>query len=188
MKENKSLFILIFIFILVVLLALFVSQKRNITNFPFQEVTTSINQEDYILSIKTVISRNENGTPQIELLLTPETNTPLTLLALRVDLKSESGNALPITVNKANINSDLTSNNWSFPINELSKTNNQHSLDLSGFYIGPQKYILDYPIVIATIPLEEDFSENAAIGEYDENLTKFYGDDTKNTIPYFVSQ
>ena len=188
MKEDRPLFALIIIFVLVALISLFISQRRGIINFPLQKNYTPRNQQDSLLSINTKVTKNEIGKFQIELILIPKDNIKLSAFALRINLETENGSPLPITTNEVDISTDLTASNWSFPINKLSKNDNHYSLDLSGYHIGPQGYSFDNSITLATIPLSEELQMGVIIGNYDETLTKFYTEDAVDTIPFSVTK
>jgi len=188
MKEDKSLFALIFIFVLVVLISLFITQRRGIINFPFQKNYTLNNQGVPLLSINTKITKSKSGEPQVELILVPKDNIKLSAFSLRINLETENGLPLPTTVSEVNINPNLTASNWSFPINKLNKAANNYSLDLSGYHVGPQGYSFENPITLAIIPLNEELSVRVIIGDYDETLTKFYAEDAVKTIPYSVNK
>ena len=188
MKEDRSLFALIFVFVLVALVALFISQRRGTINFPLQKNYAFQNQQNSLLSINAKVTKNESGKSQIELILIPKDSIKLSAFALRINLETENGLPLPITTNEVDINADLTASNWSFPINKLNKDNNHHSLDLSGYHIGPQGYSFENPITLATIPLDEELQVEVIIGDYDETLTKFYTEDAVRTIPYSVNK
>ena len=182
MKEDRSLFALIFAFVLVALISLFISQRKGIINFPFRY------KDGSALSINTRVSKNESGEPQIELIVIPKDGIKLSAFALRINLETENGLSLPTTANEVNVNPDLTASNWSFPINKLNKADKHHSLDLSGYHFGPQGYSLEDPITLATIPLGEELPGGVIIEDYDETLTKFYAEDASRTIPYSVNK
>jgi hypothetical protein len=189
MQNNKITSLIMFVggLVLVGLLFYFLSMQTRKTTTPTPAPQGEEIQEEEAKGAVEITSRiisDESGKEAIEIALQPKDTNPVLLSAIGVrgyvtggDFANESA----LTVTK---NDNLSESNWQYQITNAEVQENGLLIEISANHRGDELFTLDSKVILATIPLSQDYQPSSLTLGLDTDSTIFAGEDVEVLYPY----